>query len=252
MDQQKLVDSQFGNRAANYLSSEVHAKGEDLERLAAIAASLHPKRALDLGCGAGHASYALARGGAKSVIAYDLSRQMLDVVRNESRRYPAIEIREGSVEELPFDDEIFDLVVTRYSVHHWLDARRALHEACRVAAPGSRFVAIDTVSPESPLLDTVLQTTEILRDASHVRNYRLSEWEAMLEEAGFEQVRHETFTVRLNFSSWIERIGTPPERVAALHATFSAFPEEAKQHFEIGEDGSFTITVGWIEAVKNP
>ncbi len=249
MEQRKLVDSQFGSRAESYLTSKVHAQGEDLEKLSALAAGA--RRVLDLGCGAGHASYALARGGAKSVIAYDLSRQMLDVVKKEAMRYPAIEIREGRVEELPFEEGFFDLVVTRYSAHHWLDARRALSEAARVTSKGSRFVAIDTISPEYPLFDTVLQATEILRDASHVRNYRLSEWENMLEEAGFGRIRHETFTVRMSFSSWIERIGTPPERVAALHAAFSAFPEEAKRHFEIGEDCSFTITVGWIEAVRN-
>ncbi len=64
MDQQRMSVSQFGSKPANYLMSAVHATGADLERLKAMASQIHPNRALDLGCGAGHVSFALAHGGA--------------------------------------------------------------------------------------------------------------------------------------------------------------------------------------------
>lgn len=72
--------SQFGTKAANYLTSAVHATGADLERLKAMAGQLHPNRALDLGCGAGHVSFALASGGTRRVTAYDPATEMLEVV----------------------------------------------------------------------------------------------------------------------------------------------------------------------------
>ena len=80
MDQQGMSASRFGAKAANYLTSAVHATGADLERLETMAGKLGPRRALDLGCGAGHVSFALAQGGARRVTAYDPSPEMLEVV----------------------------------------------------------------------------------------------------------------------------------------------------------------------------
>jgi tRNA1(Val) A37 N6-methylase TrmN6 len=60
MNQDALVVAQFGPRAAAYLQSATHRRGEDLERLAQMAARWDKARVLDLGCGGGHASFAVA------------------------------------------------------------------------------------------------------------------------------------------------------------------------------------------------
>ena len=54
----------------------------------------------------------------------------------------------------------------------------------RVLKPGGSLVVVDVVASESPLADTALQTLEMLRDPSHVRDYRVSEWLVMLADAG--------------------------------------------------------------------
>ena len=173
--QQALTERQFGASASAYLTSAVHAGGADLDALAERAAAGRPGEVLDLGCGAGHASFALARGGAGRVVAYDLSREMLEVVAEEAARrgHAGLVTRQGPAEQLPFESGRFDWVATRYSAHHWRDVPAALAEARRVLKPRGRLFVIDIVAPESPLLDTVLQSVEFLRDASHVRNYRL-------------------------------------------------------------------------------
>jgi ubiquinone/menaquinone biosynthesis C-methylase UbiE len=249
MDQQEKSASQFGASAANYLTSPVHAGGADLDRLAAIAGELRPARALDLGCGAGHASFALARGGAKRVMAYDPSDGMLAVVRRAAheRGHGAIETRSGAAESLPFEDGYFELVVTRFSAHHWADVSRALGECARVLAPGGRLVVIDVVAPEAPLLDTALQVVEFLRDASHVRDYRISEWRAMQHAAGFAEPEVATWKLPMEFLSWIARIGTPPDRVAALRAAFAALSAEARAYFQVGADLSFSIDAASLD-----
>ena len=98
MDQQQLSARQFGAKAADYLASAVHSTGADLDRLSALAAERGPRRALDLGCGAGHVSFALARGGAKRVTAYDPSPDMLGVVAREAaaRAYGTLETCVGT------------------------------------------------------------------------------------------------------------------------------------------------------------
>lgn len=59
------------------------------------------------------------------MIAYDLSDDMLGVVANEAkqRKLENIETKQGSVSELPFADGTFDVIVSRYSAHHWSDVQ---------------------------------------------------------------------------------------------------------------------------------
>ena len=71
-----LVSKQFSPRAAAYVQSAVHAQGEDLKELAEFASANRFARTLDLGCGGGHASFALAPHVGE-IVAYDLSAEML-------------------------------------------------------------------------------------------------------------------------------------------------------------------------------
>jgi ubiquinone/menaquinone biosynthesis C-methylase UbiE len=251
MEQQRISVSQFGAKAANYLTSAVHATGADLERLHAMAAQRRPKRALDLGCGAGHVSFALAQGGAQRVTAYDPSTQMLEVVTRVAATRgleQVIDTCVGAAEVLPFETSTFDLIVTRYSAHHWVSVSRALAECARVVAPGGRMVVIDVIAPELPLFDTSLQVIEFLRDASHVRDYRASEWTAMYQAAGFREPTLTTWKLSIGFKDWIARIGTPADRVAALESVFSELPSEAREYFQVGPDKSFVTDSAWIES----
>jgi ubiquinone/menaquinone biosynthesis C-methylase UbiE len=252
MDQQSLSAQQFGSRAANYLASTVHSTGADLERLKSLAGELRPARALDLGCGAGHASYALARGGARRITAYDPSADMLRVVAHEAaaRGHEGIETCAGGAEALPFDHSTFDLIVTRFSAHHWANVAQALAQCARVMVPGGRLVIIDVIAPETALLDTALQVIELLRDASHVRDYRVSEWMALLGGAGFREAAVESWKIPVEFNSWIARIGTPPARVAALQAVFADLTSEVRQYFQIAPELSFVMDAAWLEALK--
>ena len=252
MDQQRLSATQFGARASNYLSSAVHAKGADLDRLESVAREMKPARALDVGCGAGHASFALARGGARQVVAYDPSPDMLSVVAQEAntRGLSALETRAGAAEVLPFDSQFFDVVITRFSAHHWANVPTAMTECARVLRPGGKLVVIDVVAPEPPLLDTSLQVVEFLRDGSHVRDYRVSEWAAMQKSAGFSEPSVSRWKLPMEFRSWVARIGTPPARVAALEAVLDGLPQEVRDYFEVTPDRSFIIDSAWMEATK--
>lgn len=250
MKQQAMAAKRFGAAAQAYLSSSAHASGADLDRLRGLARQLGNPETLDLGCGAGHAAYALAEGGAK-VTACDLSAEMLAVVRDEaaSRGLDAIATRQCAAERLPFDEASFELVVTRYSAHHWSYAPACLRSMRRVLRPGGRLVVIDSIAPENPVADTLLQTIELLRDPSHVRDYRVSEWVGMLEAAGFAAPQSDTWTLDVEFGPWIERQGAGELRARAVLDVLAKGAEEARRQFDIQPDGSFQLPVAWLETM---
>lgn len=242
------IHQQFDPQARVYLSSAVHAAGPDLERAATLVrASLSPEgRALDIGCGAGHLSFALAPSLA-SVVAADPLPSMVAVVREAATARglaDRISTIQAPADAVPFPDAHFDLVATRYSAHHWLDVEASLREMRRLLAPGGRLLVIDVIGGAMPLVDTHLQAMELLRDPGHVRNRTAVEWRALLAAAGFGLEREETFAVRLEFRSWVERMRTPPEARDAIRRLQAGAPRQVHEGLAIESDGSFTVQTG--------
>ena len=246
---EQTVQSQFDPRAEAYLTSAVHSTGPDLERAKTLVADAVPStaQALDIGCGGGHLSFALAPHVAR-MVALDPSPGMLAGVSRmaAARGSRQIETRQGTAESLPFTDRSFDLVCTRYSAHHWTRLPEALREAARVLAPGGYALIIDTLGQEDPLADTFMQSIELLRDASHVRNRSLSQWRALLRETGLQELEHAGWPMRLDFTSWVERMRTPADRVAVIRSMQEAAPQEVRKALRIEADGSFTIQTGLL------
>ncbi|WP_314153543.1 class I SAM-dependent methyltransferase [Rouxiella badensis] len=245
------VSEQFSPNAQNYLTSAVHAQGPDLTRLSALLTPYSDALVVDLGCGAGHASFAVSKS-VKKVIAYDLSAEMLAVVKHAAadRGLKNIETRQGYAESLPFEDASVDVAISRYSAHHWHDVGAALREVRRILKPGGKVVMMDIASPGHPVLDVHLQTIEKLRDTSHVRNYSSGEWFQLFNEAGIRIESLTTGKLTLEFSSWVARLKTPEHFVVAIRELQKASSEEVVQYFAIAQDGTFETDTLFIEASK--
>ncbi|HEY1899971.1 MAG TPA: class I SAM-dependent methyltransferase [Steroidobacteraceae bacterium] len=243
----QLIQQQFDPQARAYLSSAVHAAGPDLRAARERALQcLEPQgQVLDVGCGAGHLSFALAPVAAR-VVALDPSPGMLAVVREGAtgRSLPQIETCEGSAHELPFTDGSFDLVCTRYSAHHWLDVPRAMRQLRRVVKPDGFVLVIDLLGDADPLVDTYLQSIELLRDTSHVRDRSIIEWQVLLQQSGFNRIEHSTWSTRLEFTAWVQRMRTPAPMVSAIRLLQTSAPVEVQRALCIEADGSFTPQTG--------
>ena len=244
-----LVAGQFGPRAAAYVASAVHSQGEDLKALTAVVAGHEKARALDMGCGGGHVSFRVAPHVGE-VVAYDLSHDMLGAVAAAAaeRGLGNVVTQQGMVEKLPFPAASFDFVFSRFSAHHWHDFAAALAEARRVLKPSGRAVFMDAYSPGPALLDSFLQTVEMLRDPSHVRDYSRSEWEQALQRAGFKPGKFVPWRLRMDFPVWIARMNTPAVRADAIRSLESEMPVEVARHFAIESDGSFMLDTMSLEA----
>lgn len=247
----RLVDDQFGPRAAAYLASAVHAQGEDLDALVSLVRGRPDADVLDLGCGAGHVSFAVAPQ-VRSVTACDLASDMLRVVDAAAAGRGLVNLRteQAVAERLPFRDAAFDVVLSRYSAHHWRDFDAGLREAARVLRPGGMLAVVDSISPGAAALDTWLQAVELLRDVSHVRSRAPAEWDAALARAGLLTEQARSFRIRLVYAVWIERMRTPPERAAAIRSLQAVASDRVARHFAIEPDGSFCIDVGLFAARK--
>ncbi|QBX81141.1 class I SAM-dependent methyltransferase [Citrobacter tructae] len=245
------VEKQFGSQANAYLTSAVHASGRDLQRLAERLSAFPLACVLDMGCGAGHASFTAAQN-VKQVVAYDLSAQMLEVVARaaKDKGLDNIVTRQGYAESLPFEDNAFDLVISRYSAHHWHDVGRALREVNRVLKPGGVLIVMDVMSPGHPVRDIWLQTVEALRDTSHVRNYSSGEWLSLINGANLITDALLTDRLPLEFRSWVARMRTPEVLDEAIRLYQQSASAEVQAYFALQEDGSFTSDTIMVEAHK--
>lgn len=241
------VHAQFNPQAQAYLTSAVHAQGPDLHAAAKLVAHhVAPGAvALDLGCGAGHLSYALAPHVAR-VVSVDASDAMLGTVADTAatRGLTQIATQQAQAEALPFDNHSFDLIATRYSAHHWTRLPQAMAEMVRVAKPWAWVLIIDVEGDVHPLVDTHLQTLELLRDRSHVRDLSEPEWRGQCASVGIQLFEHRRFPLRLEFSSWVQRMRTPPDKVAMLRTIQLEAPAEVQRALAIEPDGSFTVQTG--------
>ncbi|WP_409422839.1 class I SAM-dependent methyltransferase [Pseudaeromonas sp. ZJS20] len=240
--QDDIIRRQFSPQAQAYLTSEVHAAGADLALMSTLVGHRPQACALDLGCGGGHVSFTLSPQVAQ-VEAVDLSSAMLRVVADEAQRrgLTNIQTRQAAAEALPYPDAHFDLVVTRYSCHHWQALPAGLAQMRRVIKPGGLALFMDVITPGEPLLDTWLQSLELLRDPSHVRNGSEAQWQAQLVAAGFRLTHCQCFRLRLSFASWVARMNTPAVQIAAIRALQQQAGPAVVDYFNLEEDGSFTV-----------
>lgn len=100
-------------------------------------------RLLDVGCGAGMALWLAAKLGAE-VSGFDASAALLDIARN---RLPSVSFAQGDLEELPFEDNTFDIATGFNSFQFAAGPVAALSQARRVTKPGGRVFVMTWGEP---------------------------------------------------------------------------------------------------------
>jgi SAM-dependent methyltransferase len=248
--QHDFVAAHYAPRAAAYVASADHSAGADLDQIEDFVRGASSARAVDLGCGGGHVSYRVAPH-VREIVACDLTPAMLALVKQTAheRGFKNVVVQQAAAERLPFADGSFDIALSRYSAHHWHHMEAGLREARRVLKRGGRALFADGISPAHPLLDTHLQTIELLRDPSHVRNYSAAEWMASLARTGFSATSLTARRIRLEFDVWTARTQTPAPYATAIRLLQAQASAPVRDHFAISDDGGFELDILAIEAV---
>ncbi|HKP87434.1 MAG TPA: ubiquinone/menaquinone biosynthesis methyltransferase [Blastocatellia bacterium] len=110
--------------------------------------------ALDIACGTGDITFAVARrltsGRATGL---DITQAMLDIAerKRQEGRVANASFHRGDILRMPFADETFDCVTAGYALRNVPDVAAALREIKRVLKPGGRFVSLDFAHPRNKL-----------------------------------------------------------------------------------------------------
>jgi SAM-dependent methyltransferase len=155
---------------------------------------------------------------------------------------------EADIHELPFDEEIFDdeqfdLITCRRGAHHFSDIEEALAEMVRMLKPGGVLLIDDRSVPEDDFVDGVMNRLDWLHDESHVREYRLSEWRAMLAAAGCQVLMLESYVRHRPLSSLTERVS--PHNVAQIHGILGSLSPEQHRKLALEEVGGQLASNHW-------
>jgi len=128
---------------AEALNTQALVQRSGYHWVAATFGPLQGRRVLDAAAGAGEGSALLATAGAR-VVGIDVDRA---VVVRAARAHPGVRFLVMDAARLAFAAGAFDLVVSQDTLEHVEDDRGAVREACRVLAPGGRFVVFTPRAP---------------------------------------------------------------------------------------------------------
>lgn len=107
---------------------------------------------LDIGCGSGAAVRAIAsKLTTGHVTGIDPTPKMLEIASqltaNNNQQH--ISFLLAGAENIPAENESFDVVIAVNTLHHWLDVKAGLKEVLRILKPSGRFISIDDLWEES-------------------------------------------------------------------------------------------------------
>ena len=225
---------QFAGVADRYRLSVDHTNADDREILLSRLMLDPSHLLLDVATGGGHTAAALC-AKVRKVVASDLTPEMLREARKlcAERRCKNLAFVAADAENLPFAEGVFDRVTCRIAPHHFPNLAAAVGEMLRVTRPGGLIGIIDSVVPDDPSLDAFINGVEKVRDPSHVRSYRIEEWNSVLEQAGLFLLHVSRAWKEHPFAEWVARTGRPPEVQREVESLFlSAFPR-AREYFRV-------------------
>jgi ubiquinone/menaquinone biosynthesis C-methylase UbiE len=142
-------------------------------------------RVLDVGCGSGWAARLMAeRAKLGTVVGIDVSDEMVEVAREQSKDYPNIEYRVASAEQLPFADGEFTHAFSMESLYYYADIDAAAKEIRRVIAPGGLFVTVVDLYLENEPSHKWVKDLKV-----PVKLLSTNEYQSLLERASFVNVQ---------------------------------------------------------------
>jgi ubiquinone/menaquinone biosynthesis C-methylase UbiE len=197
----RQVVEQFSKQAVYFAKLPGHEEATQL--LLRVAGVTATAGVLDVACGAGAVACAAARL-ARQVTGIDLTPAMIQgaAALQATLGLANLAWHVGDVARLPFPADQFDVVLTRYSLHHFLRPAEVLAEMARVCKPAGHVAVADLVLPPEkvPAYDRM----ERLRDPSHVRVLTEAELRGLLRAIGLVDLRWAGYLFELELEALLQ------------------------------------------------
>lgn len=176
---------------------------------------------LDVACGPGIVACAFATR-AKHVTGIDLTPAMLEQAQKRQQKFQLENLtwQLGDVLPLPFADDSFSMVITRYTFHHFLDPLAVCKEMLRVCQPGGTVMVVDATPPSEK--EVAYNFVEKLKDPSHVRALPETQLLDVVKTAGLQQIKTQRYPFEVEFEASMKSFFPNPGDSEKIRQLFQA------------------------------
>jgi ubiquinone/menaquinone biosynthesis C-methylase UbiE len=169
--------------------------------------------ALDVGCGLGFPLIEVAQrlGASSKVIGIDPWKEVIERCEQKIKKYDIknAEAIEGVAEDLPFENNYFDLIISNNGINNVKDMKKSLSECRRVSKPGAQFVF--TMNLEETMIEFYNVFEEVLKlkglhneiqkmkDQIYTKRKPVDEVKTLLVNSGFKITGIHSDSFSMNF-----------------------------------------------------
>lgn len=228
----EAIVREFTGQADAFARAAVYQLAATLESLLA-AAPLHPDQSwLDVACGPGIVTCALARRVAQAT-GVDLTPAMIERAAADAAAAGLANTRflVGDAAALPCPAGTFDGALTRFSLHHIPAPLRVVREMARVVRPGGHVVVGDHLTCEEAEASAWHHDVERLRDPTHWLSPTPGRFFALGARAGLRLVSGQILPYDLDFEEWLTRGSGGEANRALITDLLAATPPAAREVF---------------------
>jgi len=197
-----LILDQFSKQAIPFSKIPEHSDKLIFDLIIKTAGAKIDDTVLDVACGPGLMTSAFAKV-VKNTRGIDMTPEMIkrakEVQKENGLKNMTWDI--GDAFSLPYENDSFSLVITRYSFHHYLEPEKAVIEMKRVCKPGGRVAIIDVSTPieKQKYYDEV----EKIRDPSHTKALTPEKFMEIVKSAGLVNIKTEFYRLGRELESQI-------------------------------------------------
>lgn len=154
LGKKQQVEQMFDNISDGYDNlNRVISLGSDMKwkkKIVRLIEKKNPSKILDVATGTGDLAIMLSQTKATEIIGVDISEGMLKVGRKKVENKglsDRITLIQADSENLPFEDNYFDVITVAYGIRNFENLEKGLSEMFRVLKPNGTFVILETSVP---------------------------------------------------------------------------------------------------------
>lgn len=197
----EMVIEQFSKQAIPFTKIKGHY--DSVDTIISMSEVSTKDKVLDIACGTGIVTCEFAKHG-QSVVGLDITKDMITqaIKTQMEQNLTNVKFDLGNVEPLPYEDNSFDIVFTRYSFHHFLDTKKVFNEMIRVCKPNGKIIVTD-VALENQYAKAY-NRMERLRDPSHSKALTYEEFNELFKNKNLSNHSQSSYKIDLELENQLK------------------------------------------------